>query len=521
MAAGYAGKLACFLIKDQFGDLVHSVCECLISRGQLSLPEIGSFTLLARPQLASCLLVLIQHNCVQAFKVLDEDNLEARLRYTAIVDHIVLRACFPLFVELIREKTGNDQSEELALGLLQHGRLTLEQLIKRDAECSNSEDAQSQFMEAFTNLLQHKLVERCPRPEAVLGFSDNAGDGRPAKKARGSSKKRSLPLNFETQVRRVLAAAAPMEAERFRGPSRWIMDEDAAASTPSTGEKRKHGALWDSSSMDEKEVLWRVNFEECVKLLRHKACACHVNFSFGSDAKTVVEAMLEATRKTETTVKAAFSDALTLNDILILRSDWTAPVVRNALKRMVEEGFINSVGDAGSHYTVAMQKIVELARKTEVESIVSQRFGKPSSRILRLLSKKGGSEQKAISEKCLIPDKEAWQLLYQLMKERYIELQEVPKSAGDRAPARTFYLWHVDFSKLSSVVLEDMYHAAYNLHRQIEHRLEHEKELLIIPTTGSLSNEQQQKLDRLQSIVKILEVSIFKLMNTIMLYDFY
>jgi DNA-directed RNA polymerase III subunit RPC3 len=43
------------------------VCECLLRHGALPLPEIVRRVRLPRGQVKNTLLILIQHNCVQAF----------------------------------------------------------------------------------------------------------------------------------------------------------------------------------------------------------------------------------------------------------------------------------------------------------------------------------------------------------------------------------------------------------------------------------------------------------------------
>ncbi len=54
---------------------LQKVCESLVYRGQLPLPEIARYTGMNITQLRNCLLVLIQHNCAQAFKVEHEGTL--------------------------------------------------------------------------------------------------------------------------------------------------------------------------------------------------------------------------------------------------------------------------------------------------------------------------------------------------------------------------------------------------------------------------------------------------------------
>ena len=51
---------------------VQKVCECLLRKGTLPLAQIIHFTELSKQNAVNSLLVLIQHNCVQAFATQSE-----------------------------------------------------------------------------------------------------------------------------------------------------------------------------------------------------------------------------------------------------------------------------------------------------------------------------------------------------------------------------------------------------------------------------------------------------------------
>jgi DNA-directed RNA polymerase III subunit RPC3 len=54
-----------------------------------------------------------------------------------------------------------------------------------------------------------------------------------------------------------------------------------------------------------------------------------------------------------------------------------------------------------------------------------------------------------IAEMAMLPVKDTRTILYKLLKGNYVTLQEVSKT-GDHNPQRTFYVWRVDMSKVSS-----------------------------------------------------------------------
>ncbi|EHA8589143.1 hypothetical protein COCNU_scaffold008269G000030 [Cocos nucifera] len=109
--AGQCGlKLAVSLITAHFGDLVAKVCSCLLRRGTLTLQEIIRFTELSSSQVKNCLLVLIQHNCVQAFSTPRPAGpggvAKAVTQYMALFDNILHRMRFAKFLAVIREDLG-------------------------------------------------------------------------------------------------------------------------------------------------------------------------------------------------------------------------------------------------------------------------------------------------------------------------------------------------------------------------------------------------------------------------------
>ena len=75
----------------------------------------------------------------------------------------------------------------------------------------------------------------------------------------------------------------------------------------------------------------------------------------------------------------------------------------------------------------------------------------------------------------MVPQKEAKEMLYTLLAEHFVTVQEIPRSQ-DYAPARTFYLFTVNLSQVATMLLERCYKTAGNvkgrwLSERDEHRL--------------------------------------------------
>ncbi|XP_038851083.1 DNA-directed RNA polymerase III subunit RPC3-like [Salvelinus namaycush] len=138
-----------------------------------------------------------------------------------------------------------------------------------------------------------------------------------------------------------------------------------------------------------------------------------------------------------------------------------------------EMEFVGKSGDSGGGmYVVNLQRaLANLARAT-LESVVQERFGSRSARIFRLLLRKRHLEQKQVEDFAMIPAKEAKDMLYTLLSENLVQLQEIPKTP-DHAPSRTFYLYTVNQLPTARLLLQHCYKTVANL---IERRLFETKE---------------------------------------------
>ncbi|KAG0576372.1 hypothetical protein KC19_5G074800 [Ceratodon purpureus] len=560
MATAFGRTLCCNLIQTHFGDVVERVVECLINRGPLAFGDISRYSELGSEAVKSSILVLIQHSCVQAFKVEHEGASATAPRrvvtyYVAISDNIFHRMRFPKFLVAVREDFG-EEAESLVEGLLEHGRLTLEQIIQRTAAKAAKAEGEvaNEVKETFTKLVTARFIERCPSPEPWL----NQKDPREllSKVARGASKVRGPVLSAEDivqseVVQRVIKAAAPLETQRFQLPVSMaglgVSDSDSQMAEGSqASEKRKLEALEmdmkTAAAVDEKEVLWRVNFEEFLRKMRHQTCVDTVKTELDIGASVVLSAMLQATRKDETSVRQHHSVPLSMDGIT--QAVWSTPDgqhmplerIRSSVQQLASDkiGYISRAGEragpalGGNSYSVNMHNIIEARQKSEVEGIVLQRFGRECCRIFRLLVRKGQLEQKQIGEQAMAP-KTVKALLYCLLKEQYVQVQEIARTS-EHVARQSIFLWKADYQVVLHRVLDDLYHAATNLCLRHAHEIRKEQEVLELvdqldarKDAGSdahvtLTSDQQEQVKRISRITKILDVSLLKLDDTILLF---
>ncbi|XXG90380.1 hypothetical protein AAC387_Pa12g2161 [Persea americana] len=528
-------EYAVHIIKSHFGDLVSKACKCLLQKGPLTLQALAQRTQLPRDQLKKCLLVLIQHNCVQAFIPESEETSDLQrnfVQYIAIFDNILHRSRFSKFLQIAAEQL-DGQCEELLKGLLQHGRLTLESVIARAVSQKNEGNSESQDAHRanFVRLIHARFVERCPTAQPVLQPVPESA----LNKRRGAklSIKQDLPYAFKfagellTIEKRAILAAAPSHSERFSVIVDIGSDIDVKSnqrcSSATTGEKRKYEALeMDNETMAaicEKEVLWRANFEEFVRCLRHKACVANVRSKLDVKTGTVLEAILEATRSSEEKVKEETSVPLSMDTILQeVRGrpeglEMTLEHVRATLNQL---GCVPSLAGTEGLYSIDLKNIIANAQNEEVEAVVLNRYGQEAYRIFRFLAKDSRLlETNQISDTTLVDKKEASELLFRLWKDGFLDMERMSSTLPKQA---TIFLWKVKKDSLWEHVMDTMYHAALNVSQRMDFEREQEQELRQIQP-DLMTEALKKRYNRLRRVMLILESSLLKLDDAFMLFN--
>ncbi|KAK3017600.1 hypothetical protein RJ639_004834 [Escallonia herrerae] len=479
MVSQHGIKLAVHLISSYFGDVVSKVCECLLRRGTLTLAQIVRFTELRKQNVINSLLVLGQHNCVQAFAIQQEGGFgeapKIITQYIVLFDNIIHHMRFPKFVTIVSEELGKE-CEELFEGLLQHGRLSVNQLVDRHKQMSNQSVGLCTTLDAlqgsFNRLVNARYVERCPAHEPFL--APPGDDETPAKKRGAKSAKRkqdSLELNGDA----------------------WATNKN-------------------------KEVLWRVNFEEFVRRLRHKECIRNVRARLDNGAGVVLSAILEATRSEETKMKMENSVPLSMNTIFeeVMKSEEGRSMTLEHVRAILDQlGCDIPVVAIDETYSIDLKNIIGMAQNQEVESIVLKKYGREAYRMFRLLSKAGRLvETDQISNTTFVEKKDAVKILYQLWNDDYLQMENVITHGARQSQ---FLLWKVNNSTLWVQVLDDMFHAALNLKLRIAYEQEQEKEIMQIPRE-KLVGELEKRYKRFRKRRIVLESSLMKLDDALMLF---
>ncbi|KAL2995556.1 hypothetical protein AAZX31_10G222300 [Glycine max] len=494
---------------------VQKVCENLFIHGPLTLDQLVRYTDLTKDQVRNSLLVLVQHNCVQAFVSApqddddDADRLRVRTQYLVLFDSILHRLRFPKFLEIVSRKL-DEECVKLLDGLLRDGRLTLKQMVDRESQRKENAVPTKVVRETLCKLLTARFVERCPAPEPVVSTSFKETTTR--KRGAKSAKIFEAP---ETLEQRVVDAAVPGDVIRF----------SLAADTRCSVDRETNSDDAQMISVEEEvakegQILWRANFEEFIRHLRHKVLIENVRTQHDDGTATVLSAVLEATRSVQKKVKTENSVPLSLDTIIteVMKTDTGRTMTVDRIRASLVQLGCSPSMILEESYSIDLKKIIEPARNEEVESIVLKRYGTDGYRIFRLLAKDCCfHDTDQIAASTLVEKKEASKLLYKLWKDNYLYMEKVGATVG--AKQTTILMWKVNKPLLWEYVLDEMYHAALNLSLRMAFEQEKDEELLKVPKDKRQGpGPLQKKYKKLLNVWLLLGSSLMKLDDALMLF---
>ncbi|KAL7610375.1 hypothetical protein Lser_V15G10083 [Lactuca serriola] len=521
MVSPHGIKLAVHLINIYFGDIVSKVCECLLRKGTLSLQQVLRFTELNKQNATNALLVLIQHNCVQAFSIEQQGGFgeppKMVTQYMALHDNIIHHMRFPKFLDIVSKELGQE-CMEIFEGLLQHGRLSMNQIMDRHkgmhkALTSNENTTAADVLhENFSKLAEARYIERCPAHSPFLKTEKEDG----AKKKTPKSKMADASQTLEA---RALAEASLMESIRFLveadTDTNGAPDDNSKKKpiTEAVGEKRKQPET--GATNENKEILWRVNFEEFVRRLRHKCCVAHVTTRMDNEAGIVLSAIFDASRRNETIVKMEKTVPLSMDTIYeeAMKSEkgrsLTLERVRDSLVQFGCELPIIGIDET---YSIDLKKIIDEAQVQEVESIVMKKYGREAYRIFRLLLQSERlCETDQISITTFVDKKDALKILFQLWKDDLLHMERL----GNEGTKMESMYWKLNKVSVWEQVVDDMYHAALNLKLRLEYEL-HQSD---VNGKGKAAGEEEMaKRVKLREKWAVLDSSLMILDDAIMLF---
>uniref|UniRef100_A0A8D0CUF8 DNA-directed RNA polymerase III subunit RPC3 n=1 Tax=Sander lucioperca TaxID=283035 RepID=A0A8D0CUF8_SANLU len=441
-------RLCGLLLREHFGEVVEKVGTHLLKGGAQNLRTIIHETGISLDLVKKSLCVLVQHGaCV--FRS-GRKGAGSPTEYQTCCDRILRILRYPRYIYTAKTLYG-DTGELIIEELLQRGHMTMSGTIKTVADrlTQNMEEGRSmdysEVSSAFFRLVETHFLQRCP-PLAGAEPKDSATPAAPAPPG---------------------TPAAPV-------------------------------GVWNMLTHGDEGICWQVNFERFHLHFRDQAIISAVANKLDQTSSEIVRTMLRMSEVT-TSPTATCTKPLSANEIfrsLPTSYNIPRPILDQYLTLLIDDPmeFVGKAGESGGGmYVVNMHRaLANLARAT-LESVVQERFGSRSARIFRLLLRKRHLEQKQVEDFAMIPAKEAKDMLYTLLSQNLVQLQEIPKTP-DYAPSRTFYLYTVNQLPTARMLLQNCYKTVANL---VERRLFESKE----------SKRLLEKSQRIEAILASLQAS--------------
>ncbi|KAM9487973.1 DNA-directed RNA polymerase III subunit RPC3 [Clarias gariepinus] len=478
-------RLCGLLLREHFGEVVEKVGVHLLRSGTLNLRALAHETSTSLDLVKKCLCVLVQHGMAKFGP--GRRGPAGPVEYQLNNERVLYMLRYPRYIYTAKSLYG-DTGELVIEEILQRGQMTMSSVVRTVADrlTQNMEDGQSmdynEVMTAFSRLVETHFLQRCP-PVDSSGTSSSETSDSTANATPQSAQPESHPDCYKL----------PQIHLSGRGKRRRSSGDAEA------NDRRAKRAKLDNTEVSGDEgIYWQVNFERFHLHFRHQAIIGAVASKLDQTSSEIVRTMLRMSEVT-TPANAAYTQAISANEIFrALPTSYNIgrPILDQYLTLLVDDPmeFVGKAGDSGGGmYVVNLHRaLANLARAT-LESVVQERFGSRSARIFRLLLRKKHLEQKQVEDFAMIPAKEAKDMLYTLLSENLVQLQEIPKTP-DHAPSRTFYLYTVNQLPTARLLLQNCYKTVGNL---IERRLFETKE----------NKRHLEKSQRIEAILASLQAT--------------
>jgi len=330
-------------------------------------------------------------------------------------------------------------------------------------------------------------------------------------------------------------------SKKKRGPA-------AAAPTPQPAAKRGNGTLVvvkneDGSTLQNifpinhnnnpsPVALWRVNYDEFNRRFRNQEILKSASHQFDAATQRAFTALLAvaATKEGKNPVKDAHSALVTVDEVkkYLLQQqqqqqqedpdgEALPPVSKDSTYRALNALFIaDYISDPyGREFHANLQYALSYIRQGQILAVITHRFGETARRIWYMLHAEKQLEQKAIAEKAMVPNTEAREALYAMLKDGYVGLQDIPKN-NDRAPSKTFYTWRAELGAASTRLATEMYRSAGNLIARLQSEAAVKPELtemIEMVSSGKMDRGQLNvaAVAKFKAVTQVLQTSLIKL----------
>jgi hypothetical protein len=265
-------------------------------------------------------------------------------------------------------------------------------------------------------------------------------------------------------------------------------------------------------SQTKEEIIYKLNNRYFINEFRTRMI---VNLFLNREqGKTgfVLEALLLENKLTSKASNFKTTEPVAFNDIVKKLGSLPENVIIKCLESLEKEGFVKrtmskDINHMGTSYTVDMEALIKKLQLKTIERTIAARFDQQyHARIFRMLNTFGYLDEKQLSEKGLMPLKDARAAVYEMVKERICVSQELPGEKGKHI--------HVYGVKVQQVI-ENMITEHYKVLHNLQSRQVKEKEDLE-ELRNTTNNED--KINELHEHIRKIESAILEVDSTLMLF---
>ncbi|RHZ00091.1 hypothetical protein DYB31_004162 [Aphanomyces astaci] len=313
----------------------------------------------------------------------------------------------------------------------------------------------------------------------------------------------------------------------------------SSSSSPLSNDSMPFDSVGEDVSLKEENTIWRYGGVQLTRELRHRTCIQFAHDSVNVVAEAIVKAMLAHSSPHERDANEATSVPMTARDLFAIPAVYDAvpskhdrwKMLLNFLTAMCQHpsGMVTKVaaevfdpthavraGDGGT-YSVHMQNIVKTLQRKSIQAFVHEKYGAASARLVRVITEQRQLEQKALGEMALLPAAETRSRLFDMYRDKLLNLQEIPKRT-DYNPQFTLYCWSVDDIRLTRRLVERAQDSIVKLRTRRKDEAESHKDL-IARSDQLVEQNDLDKFDRVSRSLDRLDRATLHLDRMLMLFD--
>lgn len=445
------------ILRDYMDEKIEKVGTFLAENGSVTLRIISMKTGINMDETRSVLRFLIKNNIVTFHK--DPANF---IFYSINLTNVLAFVRHSQYICVTKSLFGCE-AELIVREIVSKGQMKINDVISAAVEkLGDRSNGEKRVYDKFVQLVQTHFVRRCP--SLVLPSEDD-----------------NLP-NFkviENQLYSVPAFAntTPVGKKRNRPPDDSDVEPTAKRRCTETSN------TVDEAAVDSNEVVyWCINIDRFNEFLRDQAIISAVANRVDVKAAEVVRSILRLSEVKSLpnalkTVPISYHEII---KVLPQEMNFSKEMLDQWLKILTEVAgdFVRKEGDGGGgQYSVHFQNGFAELCKAHIESVVQERYGSKSKRILRVLLAKKQVEMSQIEALAMVDPKETKEIVYHLMEDSFISLTEVPRTS-ELNPAKTYFLFSVNINRVAQMLLELCYKTLSNLITRRMHEMKENKRLI-------------------------------------------